>query len=208
MIDTKDKILDAAERLFGEEGYAATSLRQIIAQAGVNLAAIHYHFGTKEELLDQLISRRADPVNRMRLDRLERAEAEAAGTPVAIEKILDAFLRPAAEMSVKYPGMPRVMGRLYAEGSLPEIIQRHFLPTGQRFAAALRRTLPDLPEDEFGWRMHFTLGAMAHALLGRRVFESAADEGLEKRLTCLVAFVAAGFRAPAASRVSEIEVTR
>ena len=49
MIDTKQKILDAAEQLIAEQGYAATSLRQIIAEAGVNLASIHYHFGSKDD---------------------------------------------------------------------------------------------------------------------------------------------------------------
>ena len=94
MIETKDKILDAAERLFGEQGYSETSLRHIIADAGVNLAAIHYHFGSKEDLLLQLIRRRAEPINQARLDALERIEAEAGDAPVALEKILEAFLAP------------------------------------------------------------------------------------------------------------------
>ena len=72
MTDTKEKILDTAERLIGEQGYAATSLRQIIAEAGVNLAAVHYHFGSKEDLLDAVVVRKAGPVNEARLARLDR----------------------------------------------------------------------------------------------------------------------------------------
>jgi AcrR family transcriptional regulator len=72
MIDTRDKILLTAEQLFAEQGYAATSLRQIIGKAGVNLAAVHYHFGSKEELLDELVHRKAEPVNQERLLRLDR----------------------------------------------------------------------------------------------------------------------------------------
>jgi AcrR family transcriptional regulator len=60
------KILDTAERLFGEDGYKAVSLRHITAAAGVNLAAIHYYFGSKEELLDELVMRKAVPVNEER----------------------------------------------------------------------------------------------------------------------------------------------
>ena len=81
MIDTKQKILETAERLFGSQGYDATSLRHIIAEAGVNLAAIHYHFGSKEELLDELILRKIQPVNAERIALLDRIEAEAGQVP-------------------------------------------------------------------------------------------------------------------------------
>src|SRR3984957_3058267 len=94
MTETRDKILDTAERLFGEYGYAATSLRQIIAEAGVNLAAIHYHFGSKEDLLDRVIFRKASPVNEERLATLDRLEAAAQAGPVPLEEILRAFLGP------------------------------------------------------------------------------------------------------------------
>ena len=209
MIDTKDKILDAAEQLFGDTGYAATSMRHIIATAGVNLAAIHYHFGSKEGLLDQLISRRADPVNRARIAMLERAEAEAGGSPVPLEKILEAFLAPAAEMAAQHPGMPKVMGRLYAEGTLPAVVRRHFEPTAMRFVEALRRTLPELPERDFTWRMHFMIGAMAHMLGSPPFFMAARSDSWEVRIAQLVAFLAGGFHAPAATAVAgEVEIAR
>src|ERR1700691_4369636 len=94
MIAPQEKILDTAERLFGDHGYAGTSLRQIIANAGVNLAAIHYHFGNKEELLDHLVKRKAGPVNQERLALLDGYEAEAGSAPVPVEKLLNAFLEP------------------------------------------------------------------------------------------------------------------
>src|SRR5581483_7061921 len=100
MSDTKQKILDTAERLIGEQGYAATSLRNIIADAGVNLASIHYHFGSKEELLDELIQRRAGPVNAERLARLERLQQESAGQPLPVRGIVAAFLGPMVQAAV------------------------------------------------------------------------------------------------------------
>ena len=209
MIDTKDKILDAAERLFGEEGYAATSLRQITGTAGVNLAAIHYHFGTKEDLLDQLISRRVDPVNRARMTMLDHFESEAGGSPVQLEKILEAFLAPAAEMAAQHPGMPKVMGRLHAEGTLPGVVRRHFEATGMRFVEALRRALPELPEPEFFWRLHFMIGAMAHMLCSPPFFSSASSDTWEVRIAQLVVFLAGAFRAPAATAAArEVEVAK
>src|SRR5581483_5299053 len=116
MIDTKQKILDAAERLIGDQGYAATSLRQIIADAGVNLASVHYHFGSKEELLDELVRRKAVPVNEERLALLARYVEEFHGGPVPIEKVLDAFFTPMAEKANRNPQFVRVMGRIIVEG--------------------------------------------------------------------------------------------
>src|ERR1700722_15427950 len=116
MIETQDKILDTAERLFGDQGYAGTSLRQIIAEAGVNLAAIHYHFGSKEELLDQVVLRKAGPVNERRLVELARVEAEAGVNGPDLDDLLRAFLKPMADSACDHPEFSRVMGRLHSEG--------------------------------------------------------------------------------------------
>src|SRR5215469_4852174 len=110
MIDTKQKILDAAERLIADQGYAATSLRHIIAEAGVNLAAVHYHFGSKEDLLDQLILDKASPVNAERLRLLERFEAESAGRPVPVDRVLAAFFDPMIESGSRSPQFVKLMG--------------------------------------------------------------------------------------------------
>jgi AcrR family transcriptional regulator len=198
MIDTKEKILDSAEQLFSEQGYAATSLRQIIAKAEVNLAAIHYHFGSKEELLDELVHRKAEPVNDERLARLAQVERAANGSAPNVEDILLAFFMPTAEVAGANPQFVRVMGRIHTEGLMPGVVQKHFHPTAKRFLAALRRALPGLPEAEFGWRVHFMMGAMAHTMCGTPVFP-ASSEDFHGRMRKLVTFLSAGFRAPADS---------
>ena len=197
--DTKHKILDTAERLFGEQGYDATSLRQIIAAANVNLAAVHYHFGSKEELLDQLVFRRVGPVNEARLAALDRIDAETVGKRPAVERIVEAFLYPVSQTAVEQPAFVRLMGRIHAEGLMPGITKRHFQAVAERFLGALRRALPELPEDELLWRVHFVIGAMAHTLCGVPIFPglSAASADFPARFRRLVAFVSAGFRAPA-----------
>src|SRR6185436_7582103 len=116
MINTKQKILSTAERLFAQKGYTATSMRQIISKAGVNLAAIHYHFGSKEELLDELVQRKAVPVNTERLALLEAAKRAANGQPLQVEEILEALFRPMATVASQNDQFVRLMGRLYAEG--------------------------------------------------------------------------------------------
>src|SRR5436189_1754138 len=94
-IVTKERILDAAESLFMEHGFEATSLRSITAAAGVNLAAVNYHFGSKEELFQAVLTRRLDPMNHARLSLLTRLEAAAAPQPLSCEKILTALFVPA-----------------------------------------------------------------------------------------------------------------
>jgi AcrR family transcriptional regulator len=205
---TKDKILDSAEKLFAEQGYAGTSLRHIITHAGVNLAAIHYHFGSKEDLLEQLILSRVGPVNETRLALLDRYEAEAGANPVALEDVLEGFLAPAAEMAVKHPEVGRLMGRLHGEGLMRSIAQRHFQTVITRFIAAFRRTLPDLPEQEFLWRLSFMLGAMGLTLVHTPAFApEMANEPWPARIERLVAFAAGGFRAPV-SKAEEVEVVK
>ena len=199
MIETKQKILNTAERLFGDQGYAATSLRHIIAEAGVNLAAIHYHYGSKEELLDEVVMRKAGPVNAERLALLDRYEAEAGSGPLAAEKVLEAFLAPVFSGADRSPQFVRLMGRMYGEGLMTMIVGRHFQPVVNRFIDAFRRALPDLPDEELLWRIHFMIGTMAHALFGPpspRPGVEPASLDAQHVVQRLVGFLGAGFRAP------------
>jgi len=97
--DTKTRILDAAERLFVEHGFEATSLRSLTSAASVNLAAVNYHFGTKEELFQAVLTRRLDPMNQERIELLARVEREATGRALSCEKILFAMLIPALKLA-------------------------------------------------------------------------------------------------------------
>jgi AcrR family transcriptional regulator len=194
MTETHGKILDTAERLFGDQGYAGTSLRQIIAAAGVNLAAIHYHFGSKEELLDHLVMRKAGPLNEERLALLDRYEADAGSGPVPLEKVLHAFLEPPLLWVKKSPDFTKLMGRLYGEGLMPSIAEKHFQTVKVRFTAALGRALPHLREQELALRLQFMVGAMAHTMmLGWQHFPAEGDLVVRE----LAAFIIGGLRAPA-----------
>ena len=95
---TRQRILGAAEELFAERGFAGASLRQVTAAANVNLAAVNYHFGSKDNLIEEVFRRRLDELSRRRLERL--AAIEAAGTPT-LEAVLHAFITPALELSLE-----------------------------------------------------------------------------------------------------------
>jgi AcrR family transcriptional regulator len=197
MTDTKQKILDAAEELFGEIGYSATSMRNIISTAGVNLAAIHYHFGSKEDLLDHVIRRKLDPINQHRLQLLDQFETEAAPECPPIDKILDAFLVPAI-LAEKNRSFVKFMGRIHAEGLGQQAAMRNFQPLIDRFLAALGRALPNMSKKELAWKVHFMLGAMAFTMTAQPAINpEAAGEPMEVVSRRLVTFLSAGFRAPA-----------
>ncbi len=195
MTDTKQKILDTAERLFGEQGYSAVSVRHIIAEAGVNLAAIHYHFGSKEDLLVELVGRKVGPVNDDRLALLSGFEEEYGPDRVPVEKVLEAFLLPAFLKARNNPQFVRLMGRLHAEGLIIVLFKKHFESLFNRFFAALRAALPHLPDEELAWRVHFMIGAMAHALVGPPQALPNAGDDPRKVAQRLIDFLAGGLRA-------------
>jgi AcrR family transcriptional regulator len=202
MADTKDLILDAAEKLFAEHGFDGTSLRQITTAANVNLAAVNYHFQSKEALITAVFARRMRPISTARLEALDRLESEAKGQPVAIEKILEAFLAPI----LQHPDIRRfkpLMARMYSESEVR--IRQSFLgevaPVATRFSAALHRALPGIPLPELHWRIHFVVGIMTHMLgaepLIRTVSGGIVDPGdFTALLPRYVVFAAAGMRAP------------
>lgn len=198
MSGTKQKILDTAEQLFAQQGYAATSMRQIISGAGVNLAAIHYHFGSKEELLDGLILRKAGPVNAERLARLDELESARSNNARSLDQILEAFLRPMAVMASQNEQFVRLMGRLFGEGLMPHVVRKHFQHVMVRFVAAFREALPGLPEQELMWRIHFMIGALSHTMCGSpenlQIF--GVSSGFEERIDRLKYFLSAALRAP------------
>src|SRR5437016_1250435 len=170
--DTKTRILDAAERLFVEHGFEATSLRQLTTAAGVNLAAVNYHFGSKEELFQAVLTRRLDPMNAERMALLDEYERDQDGGELSCEKILAAMFIPALRLSrdTKRGGQNflRLLGRAYAD---PAPFIRHFLseqyaPMIARFKTAFGRALPHLPKQELSWRLHFMMGALSYTLAG------------------------------------------
>lgn len=197
MTDTKQKILDAAEELFGEQGYSATSMRNIISTAGVNLAAIHYHFGSKQDLLDHIIRRKLGPINEHRIQLLDQFEADAAPEFPHIEKILEAFLTPAI-LAEKNRSFIKFMGRIHSEGLGQQAAMRNFQSMIDRFYSAFSRALPDMSRKELAWKVHFMLGAMAFTMIAQpAISPDAKSEPMEIVSRRLVTFLSAGFRAPA-----------
>ena len=213
--DTKTRLLDAAEELFTEHGFEATSLRQLTAAAGVNLAAVNYHFGSKEELFQAVLTRRLDPMNQERIQLLEALEREPGGKP-SCEKVLFAMLIPALKLARdKERGgknFLRVLGRAYAD---PAPFIRHFLHQQfaemiGRYKEAFLRALPHLTRQELTWRLHFVMGALSYTLAGTDALKLFAQVGSadndELLLQRLAPFLVAGLKAPALADSRKLEL--
>jgi hypothetical protein len=134
------------------------------------------------------------PVNAERLGLLSRFEEEAGRKPVPIEKVLEAFMAPTFGVASRHPQFVKLMGRVQGEGMMLRLMGEHFQDVVDRFVAAFRRAVPELSAADLNWRIHFAIGAMAHALRSSPVLPTpplAAGEVSER----LVEFLAAGFRA-------------
>lgn len=190
---TKARILDAAERLFARSGVAGTSLRAVTAEAGVNVAAIHYHFGSKTELLRAIFVRRLAPINEERRKRLEACESAPEG--VSLEGVIASLIDPSLEFAQAHPEISELAGLIYSEPleDAQALIQEAFGETNQRFVAALGRCLPDVSGEEVLTRFGFMIGAMV-MVISRR-----GPTGLEPATARphLLRFLAAGLQAPA-----------
>ena len=198
--ETKTRILDVAEELFAEQGIERVSIRQITELAKVNLAAVNYHFGTKEELIGAVFERRIGPVNQARLAALDALESAAGGAPLKVEDILEAFVRPTLDCgadSKAQKTFAHLLGRCLVETTpgLQKVLKQQFDPLIDRMDVALMKALPHLSRAAIFWRRKFAFGVLHHWLLTKdRCAPAVADEmDLESQTKMLIAFVTAGF---------------
>ncbi|HEY9511743.1 MAG TPA: TetR/AcrR family transcriptional regulator [Rhodanobacter sp.] len=166
-VSTKDRILGAAEALFARRGFDGASLRQLTTAAGVNLAAVNYHFGSKEKLVEQVFRRRLDALNARRLEALAKVEGRADTT---LEDVLAAYIRPALELSHDDNGalFMRVLARAFAEHDdrLRQFLSENYGHVMRQFTAEFARLLPQLGKRELYWRIDLVTGALTHAMSG------------------------------------------
>lgn len=210
-IDTRERILDVAERLFMAHGFEGTSMRQITSEAAVNLAAVNYHFGSKESLMQEVFRRRLDWLNEERLRVLDAMEAQAGGKALKPSQIVDAFFGTLLRMAEddRHGGIVflRLLGRTQTEPSefIRAFLAREYVEVMDRFKEALFRALPDVPKAEIVWRFHFMLGATSYAVAGTDTLRLVTDwqieaadkeDRLDRLLPRLMSFLLGGLRAP------------
>ena len=210
-VDTRERILDAAERLFMAHGYEGTSMRQITGEAAVNLAAVNYHFGSKESLMQEVFRRRLDWLDEERMRGLGEMGTEAAGKPLKPSQIVDGFfgtlLRLADDQERGRVTFLRLLGRTLTEPSefIRTFLAHEYATVMERYKEALFKALPDVPKAEIVWRFHFMLGATSYAIAGTdalrlvtdwQIEEADAVDRIDRLVPRLMSFLLGGLRSP------------
>ena len=171
---TKERILGSAEELFAQFGFGGTSLRQVTSHADVNIAAVNYHFGSKENLINEVFRRRMDEMSRQRLAQLEQARSAQPGE---LEPVLAAFIEPALALARDRQGgvaFIRIIARAYAEKNdgLRRFLSEQYGHVPREFARAIAECVPHLDKEQLYWRLDFLSCALTYAM---------SDFGLIKR---------------------------
>lgn len=199
---TTTAILDAAEQLFATHGIDGTSIREITRAADVNVAAVHYHFGTKEAVLRAVTDRVVGPMNARRFRLLERAQDAAAPGHPDIHAVILAFVRPDVEtlMELQHrgPTVAHFLGRVYSDQTpwIRRMAREQFAEVGERFFPAIAIALPHLRPDEIAWRMSQVTALVVHTFA---TWPTAGMDaaGADRTIARLCAFIAPALRAPA-----------
>ncbi|MBF8224253.1 MULTISPECIES: TetR/AcrR family transcriptional regulator [Halomonadaceae] len=186
--DTVTRILDTAEVLFAERGFAETSLRNITSKAKVNLAAVNYHFGSKKSLIQAVFARYLDPFTERFHAALDELEEEYRGRDIPLETLLETMARTVLEVPAERNSLKvfmRLLGLAYsqAQGHLRRYIQEHYGGVFTRFTELVRRATPQLPDAERFWRLHFVLGSVIFTLSGLDALRDIAEQDYGEQVT-------------------------
>lgn len=202
---TKSRILDVAEQLFAEIGFAETSLRSITAKADVNLASVNYHFGSKKSLIQQVFDRFMLDYSQnlaVSLDLLEKTEHK-----IDTEILLKALVSPLIKINEMRPNaisiFMRLLGRAYAEtqGHLRRYVTERYGHILVRFTQIFQKSYPNLTNDQIFWRLHYTLGSLIFTLAGSDALREISEIDFNRKVAVedvineMIPFLSAGMQA-------------
>jgi AcrR family transcriptional regulator len=210
---TRTAILNAAERLYADRGFGDVTLRDIVAAANVNLAAVNYHFGSKDELIAELFVTRSLATNRERLNELKAAE-EKGGGRAGIDAIFRALVGPTLRGCLGPTSEGSTAARFMIRASIESVppirrIKNREVDHLRKFAAAMRRSLPERSEVDLYWGLHFALAMAHHTIRERERLIKLSDgkcdlndvQGIIDRIVAVSAMALAGGEARIADKV-------
>ena len=162
---TRDRILDAAEKLFAQKGFEGVSVRQIMSGADADVSLAYYHFKSKRDLFDQVMLRRVEYLNEIRLQALTEVEERHPDDAPTVEEIIGAFTQPLMQLLADDHDKWSHYYQLIAQiNNSPDqggvLMSRYFDPLVSRFIEALRKALPNCDDEDLYWSYHFLSGAL------------------------------------------------
>lgn len=206
-VSTKSRILDAAEELFSEKGFAETSMRDITSHADVNLASVNYHFGSKEELINAVFLRVIEPLIKAMEAALVELKKQVDFESDTLEKAITVLVKATMARSREMKGgggiFMRLLSRAYAD---PEATVRNYLvkkysPVLVGYVELLAKVLPNVSAEEIYWRFYYMLGSLIFIMSSEDTLRSIAEQNYQfqtsddRLVNSLVKYLAAGFRA-------------
>lgn len=212
--DTVERILDAAEQLFAEKGFAETSLRLITSKAGVNLAAVNYHFGSKKALIQAVFVRFLNPFVSSLDQELDRQGLSVGKPGPSLEQLLEMLVRQALTVKPRSGNdlstFMRLLGLAFSQsqGHLRKYLGEVYGKVFHRYMQLVFAAAPQLPPRELFWRVHFMLGSAAFTMSSMKALRAIAEAefdthtGIDEVLALMVPFLAAGMRAEGAMAVT------
>ncbi|MBK1883834.1 TetR family transcriptional regulator [Luteolibacter pohnpeiensis] len=201
----KARLLEAAEKLFAEHGFEGVSVRDITKEASANVAAVNYHFGSRDGLVRAVVTKYVAPIHEERFLRLEEVEKKFGDNPVPVEDLLVAFVGPLLEQVRKTEGSSRLFGKILGRvfsvpGNTSREVDTGFDGLTVKFARALVKSVPYLSLDDAMWRLNLSVGAMTHVLIqsetphrALRGYDSA-DDAVDEGIDHFIRFASAGIR--------------
>jgi AcrR family transcriptional regulator len=202
---TRDKLLNASERLFGVHGYDGVGMRALAQVAGTNLGAATYHFGSKRRLYIEAVMRRFRPNNAEQVRLLREARSIAQGQPLAVEQIVECMAGPVFALGSSHPEFNALLARnlINPPAFVRAAMHREVEPTAKRFIASLSESLPTQPVALIRMRFMFSMGSLLMASIQIRQMPMARRTGFVEQLSAdLVKFISAGLQsAPAGPAV-------
>lgn len=209
--ETVDRILDAAELLFAEKGFSETSLRMITSKANVNLAAVNYHFGSKNDLIQAVFSRFLGPLSQLMEQGLKEKNWGVEGNLPNLEEIVTLYVQSLLKIPTSQENgvtiFMRLLGLAYtqSQGHLRKYLEQQYARTFRIFMTLVKQSTPDLSTEERFWRIQFTMGALAFTMSSIQPLtdilenKSGSKADPEKVVNYLIPFLLAGLKTPATS---------
>ena len=209
-IETKNKILNAAEELFSLHGFSGTSLRDIHSLSGVAPSLCHYHFGSKEDVLQAVVDRRADAHQRAMLALLASCRHKFNEGPIPVEALVEAYVRPILEQHLSrgngWRNYTRLMAFLYSEAShlQPRVQVHKYDQVVNQFIEEFRKSMPHASEPTLHWGIYFLRSSVINLLLDTRLVDDQSAElcdsgDVEEAIQNLQRFFSSGFQSVIAS---------
>ena len=202
---TRILLLNTAERLFGQNGVTATSLREVMKVADVNMAMVHYYFKNKDGLLDAILERRLVPINQARLNLLGQYALEAGGQPLGMDDIIKAYVEPFIRLRDKADEGGVDFLKLFAwlrmepNFTYHQLMKKHLSDSLRAFQKELNRSLPNKSDEELNWQWAFLGGTVVMTITLMDQIDWFNDEGdmggsADWIIKNLVNYTSAGFQ--------------